>query len=193
MPRLEQPGPLKARVRGAVVLALLGVALIAATAASGLAVGGGIGPLAERLAAVAGSLVVDGLVFFAVFWLLTGPPRHVRHLLPGVALAAAGSLVLQSAGAWYVDHVIINASPTYGTFALVIGLLSWFWLVAHLVLGGAEVNVVLRRRLWPRSLGGDLEPADKLALRASANAVRQDPRQRITVGFGDTPPEPPER
>ena len=53
-----------------------------------------------------------------------------------------------------------------------IGLLSWFFVGAHLLLVAAEVNVVLRWRLWPRSLTGELEPADKLALQRFAEATR---------------------
>jgi membrane protein len=102
-----------------------------------------------------------------------------------VALVAAGSLALQSAGSWYVERTVARASDTYGTFALVIGLLSWFWLLSHLLLLAAEVNVVLRRRLWPRSLTGELEPADRSALRRTAEAVRQDERQEILVRFSD--------
>jgi membrane protein len=76
-----------------------------------------------------------------------------------------------------------RASDTYGAFALVIGLMSWFFLLAHLVLFAAEVNVVLRRRLWPRSLTGPLEAADQLALRKTAEAARRDARQEIVVRF----------
>ena len=65
-----------------------------------------------------------------------------------------------------------------------IGLLSWFWLLAHLLLIAAELNVVLRRRLWPR-LGGELLPADREALRRAAAAARRDERQEILVRFGD--------
>ena len=66
-----------------------------------------------------------------------------------------------------------------------IGLLSWFWLLAHLVLIAAELNVVLRRRLWPRGLGGELLPADREVLRRAAAAARRDERQEIVVRFGD--------
>jgi membrane protein len=183
VPRVDQPSGLKARLRGFVVLFILGTTLIASTAAASLAIGGGIGPGAARGAAVAGALIVNGVLFLAVFALLTPRPRRVRDLVPGVGLTAAGALALQSVGGWYVDHVITNASATYGTFALVIGLLSWFWLLAHLILMAAEVNVVLRWRLWPRSLTGALEPADELAFRRSAEATRMDPRERIAVGF----------
>jgi uncharacterized BrkB/YihY/UPF0761 family membrane protein len=66
-----------------------------------------------------------------------------------------------------------------------IGLLSWFWLFSHLLLLAAEVNVVLRRRLWPRSLTGELEAADRSALQRTAEAMRQDERQEILVRFSD--------
>ena len=180
VPSLEQPNGLKARARGLAGLAILAATLVAATAAAGLAVGGGIG-----VVAVAASLAANLVVFLSVFALLTPPPRRVRELLPGVALAALGGLVLQSAGGWYVDETIANASATYGTFALVIGLVSWFWLGSNLLLVAAEVNVVLRWRLWPRSLTGDLEPADRLVMRRFAEATRRDPRERIAVSFGD--------
>ena len=110
---------------------------------------------------------------------------RVRELLPGVALAVVGAFLLQSAGAWYVEHAIAQASATYGVFAAVIGLLSWFWLGAHLLLLAAELNVVLHLRLWPRALGGALGPADREALRRAAEASRQDRRQDIRVTFTD--------
>jgi YihY family inner membrane protein len=189
-PRVDQPRALAARARGFVVLVVLGAMLIASTAAAGLALGGRIGPAAERGAAVAGAFAVNAVTLLAAFALLTPGPRPVRALLPGVVLAAAGGLVLQSLGAWYVDAAIADASALYGAFALVIGLLSWFWLVSHLLLVAAEVNVVLRRRLWPRALTGELEPADERALRRSAEAARLDRRERIAVSFDDATGEP---
>jgi membrane protein len=185
VPRVGQPGALRARTRGMATLGVVGAALLAATVLSGLALGGGIGPVVEKLVALATALALNALVFFAVFALLTGPPRDLRRLLPGVAVAAAGSLVLQSVGGWYVDRAVVDASAVYGSFALVIGLLSWFWLGSHLLLIAAEVNVVLDRALWPRSMGETLAPADRLALRSAAQAVRRDERQHITVRFDD--------
>jgi membrane protein len=185
VPRLEQPGGLRARARGLAVMVILGVTLIAATAAAGLVGGGWIGPVAQRGAAIVGSLAVNAVVFFTVFVLLTPPPRRVRDLLPGVGVAALAWVLLQAVGGWYVDRAVTDASATYGVFALVIGLLSWFFVGAHLLLVAAEVNVVLRWRLWPRSLAGELEPADKLALQRFAEATRDDPRERIAVSFSD--------
>jgi membrane protein len=52
VPRVEQPSGLKARFRGLAMLAILGVTLVVATAATGVAVGGDLGPGAEEAAAV---------------------------------------------------------------------------------------------------------------------------------------------
>jgi membrane protein len=183
VPRVDQPGAVKARVRGMTLLCVLGVALIAASSSAGLAVSGGLDGAAAQLGTVVAALAANAIVFLAVFGLLTSGPRSVRQLLPGVGVAAVGSLLLQAVGGWYVDLTIVDASDTYGTFALVIGLLSWFWLGSHLLLIAAEVNVVLHRRLWPRTLTGPLQPADRRALERSAAAARQDARQRIAVTF----------
>jgi len=45
-----------------------------------------------------------------------------------------------------------HASATYGTFAIVVGLLGLMYIGAQLTLYAAELNVVRARRLWPRSL-----------------------------------------
>jgi membrane protein len=181
VPRAERRRPLRARLRGAVLVAALGLILIGSTAVAGLAVEPGSLPVAILATSLAG----NAAVFLAVFGLLTQRPLRVGELWPGVALATIGSLLLQSAGGWYVAHVVSGASETYGTFALVIGLLSWFWLGAQLLLLAAEVNVVRHRRLWPRSLAGALEPADRRALERAAQAARLDAREEIVVRFRD--------
>lgn len=103
-----------------------------------------------------------------------------------MGLAGLGWLVLQSVGGWYVDRTVAGASSTYGSFALVIGLLSWFWLGSQLLVVAAEANVVLRRRLWPRSLSGSPEPADGVALELLAETMIADPRERVAVSFDES-------
>ena len=185
VPRMDQPNGLKARARGLLVLVIFGVTLVAATVAASSAVGGGIDAAGRQVLAIVASLAGNVIVFLTLFALLTPARPAVRALLPGVGLAAVGLLILQTVGGWYVDRTINGADATYGVFALVIGLLSWFFLAAHLVLIGAEVNAVLARRLWPRSLTGALTPADERALRRIAEGTRRDPRQRIDVSFED--------
>ena len=175
VPRLEQRNGLVARVRGLAIIGAMAVVIGAATAVTALSVGGG---------AVLG-FVVDAAVLLAVFWLYTARPLRLRDLLPGVAIAALGVVALQSIAGWYFEHAVERADDTYGTFALVIGLLSWFLLLAQLLLLSAEVNVVLRRRLWPRSLAGDLGEPDRRALRLAAEAARRDESEEIAVRFED--------
>jgi membrane protein len=189
VPRLSQPNGIMARLRGLAVFVVLAVTLVAATAVAGLAAGGGMDAAGTRLVAELTSLAANAVAFLAVFALLTPRPWALRDLLPGVTLAAVGALVLQAVGGWYVDRTISDASATYGTFAIVIGLLSWFWLGSQLLLLAAEVNVVWHWRLWPRSLTGELEPADRAALRRAVDAARADRRERIAVDF-DEPPAP---
>jgi YihY family inner membrane protein len=184
VPRTEQRSMVRARARGLGLLAIFGVGLIVATALTGLAIGGEIGPFAEQAGALGIAVGVNLGGLLVLFALLTERPLSLRELLPGAASAAVGMLLLQAAGGWYVDATVARASDTYGTFALVIGLLSWFLLSAYLLLAAAELNVVLCRRLWPRSLGGELTGADRAALLRHARAARQDERQEIVVRFG---------
>jgi membrane protein len=188
VPRMEQRRGVRARLAGLVVLTVCGAALIATTVLGGLAVAGGIHATGEGAVALLASFAVDILLLVAVFWLLTDSPRRLRSLLPGAVAAALGLLALQAIGGWYVDRAATRADDTYGVFAAVIGLLSWFWLVAHALLVAAELNVVLHRRLWPRALVGALEPADRIALRRSAEAARRGRRESIEVRFTDDAP-----
>ena len=183
VPRLEQRVGIAARVRGVAVLAAMATALLGATAAAGLTVGGGLGEGAQGVAALAGALAGNLVTFFIVFAVLTGRGVRVRALVPGVIAAAVGALVLQALGGWYVDAAVARATDTYGMFALVIGLLSWFCLGVHALLAAAELNVVLAGGLWPRTLAGALSAADRRALEDSAHAAQRDERERIAVTF----------
>ena len=54
--------------------------------------------------------------------------------------------------------VVRGAGQVYGTFAVVLGLLSWLYLQAQLTVVCAEVNVVRELGLYPRSLLGERFP-----------------------------------
>lgn len=60
--------------------------------------------------------------------------------------------MLQIAGSWYVGRELQHATETYGFFGIVIVLLAWIYLGAQFFLLAAEINVVKRYRLWPRSI-----------------------------------------
>ncbi len=148
VPHLERPGFLASRLRALIMLGVLGTLTLASTIASGLVGGGSIG----AAWGVAVSLALNLLVFGALFRLLTTAPPPIRVILPGAAVAAVGWAVLQLVGGYFVSHQIRGATPAYGTFALVIGLLAWVHLGAMLTILCAELNAVRAKGLWPRSL-----------------------------------------
>lgn len=80
----------------------------------------------------------------------------------------------------------------YGIFATVLGLVAWLYLAAEITVYCAEINVVLARRLWPRSIiQPPLTEADRasLALQALANQRREE--QQVVVTFTDREPGTP--
>jgi uncharacterized BrkB/YihY/UPF0761 family membrane protein len=64
-------------------------------------------------------------------------------------------------------------SNVYGTFAGVIGLLSFIFLSAHVTLLAAEANVVATRRLWPRSFSVIFQQPPTEADRQALTEVHQ--------------------
>ena len=127
------------------------------------------------------------MLFAASFRVLTAAKVTFRQVLPGALLATGCWLALQALGGVYITQLLAGSSQTYGGFAAVVGLLTWLLIASELTLIAAELNVVLSRRLWPRSLTGELLTADKHALRASAHAAQLDSRQHITVRFRKPP------
>ena len=133
------------------VIGLLGLASLSSIVLTVIATAAGSGPGATALAVTASALLNLGL-FLLAFMLLTAEPLGVRDVLLGAVIATVFWEALQFAGTWYVTREIRRATPTYGFFAVTIALLLWFFLGAQLTLWAAEINVVRRYRLWPRSL-----------------------------------------
>lgn len=183
VPRLDRPGFLASRLRGLLLLAVIGSLTVVSAAVVGLATEAQIQPALAQVASFLASAAVDLVIFLVGFRVLTGADVSARTVLPGAVVATVGWLALQAVGGVYVAQVVKGSSETYGGFAVVVGLLSWLYVGTQLILIAAEVNVVLARRLWPRALTGGLGSADERALRDSAEAEQRDPRERITVTF----------
>ena len=173
---------LTARLRGLLILLVLGLLNVAVTTAVGLLVGG-LGGTALKVAGFAASALLDVALFWAVFRLFTSAVVPTRQLWLGIVLAAVGWAGLQAVGGIYIDRVVSPRNQTYGFFAIVLGLLSWLYLGAQMLLYAAEVNVVRARRLWPRSLFEPATEADRQALRAAARVEERRDGERIEVTF----------
>jgi uncharacterized BrkB/YihY/UPF0761 family membrane protein len=155
--------------------------LTLASAAAG-SVGGGSRQGWLVILGLAVSLTMNLFLFLLAFRLLTSENLTWGDVLPGAAVGSVAWTTLQALGGFYVSYQLQGASDVYGTFAVVIGLLAWIFIGAQITLLAAEVNVVRRRRLWPRSL---VQPpftdADVQALTRYAKQEDRRPEERIDV------------
>lgn len=183
VPLKHRPDFLSSRLRGLLMLAILGAMAIISTVAAGFVGSASHGPVAVA-AGVGVAFAFNLALFMAAFKLLTALELSWRELLPGVIVAAVCWQLLQHLGGYYIDHTLKRTGPLYGVFALVLGLLAWLYLGAQLTIFAAEINVVKARRLWPRSLFSDaLLDADRRALTASAEIEERVPQENVEVDF----------
>jgi YihY family inner membrane protein len=182
VPRRQRPNFWWRLARGLAALLLVAGELVAATVLAQLGIAGP--GLLGRVDLLGGSFLLNLLLLLVMFQVLTGTRLRWRWLLPGAAVGALGWSVLQTVGVQVVNHQLERANLLYGVFAVVLVLLGWLYLSTQLVLYAAEVNVVLARRLWPRSLlQPPLTEPDREVLTAIARTEERRPEQRVQVTF----------
>jgi YihY family inner membrane protein len=194
VPRRARPNVWWRLARGLAALLLVAGEVVGATVLAQLGIAGP--GLLGRADLLGGSLLLNLLLLLVMFQVLTGTRLRWRWLLPGAAVGAVGWSVLQTVGVQLVNHQLERANLLYGVFAVVLVLIGWLYLSTQLVLYAAEINVVLARRLWPRSLlQPPLTEPDREVLTALARTEERRPEQRVQVTFlpeadegGDQPP-----
>ena len=138
-------------LRGLAVLVLLALSTIGSTVLTGFATLTAHGEVSTALLLV-GSLALNfGLILIA-YMVMTAVKFTWREVVLGAALATIFWQALQIIGSWYVGRELRHATATYGFFGIVIVLVAWIYLGAQFFLLAAEINVVKRYRLWPRSI-----------------------------------------
>ena len=187
LPGPARPGFLPRVARSLLFLVLLGLVVIATSLLAGLSTYGHHA-VAFVMFAEAVEATVNAGMYFVGFRILT--PRGVpsRDLAPGAVTAGICWTALQVAGAYLIHHYL-HSDSVYGVFATVLGLVAWLYLAAQITVYCAEINVVLSRRLWPRSIiQPPLTEADRasLALQALSNQRRKE--QQVVVTFTDREP-----
>ena len=187
VPFKRRPDFIRLRGRALLLLVMLGGGLLATTVLAGFAGFGASYATAYKIGSVVLSTVLNFALFWAGFRVLTARDVSWRQLRGGAIGAAILYESLQALGGYYVGHVLEHTSNTYGTFGLVIGLLSWIYLAAHITLLTAEVNVVATKRLWPRSFSfviqQPLTPADKRALTQRGRIEERRDDETVTISF----------
>jgi YihY family inner membrane protein len=127
-------------------------------------------------------------MYLGAFRALTAKGVPTRNLVPGAITGGILYTVLQVLGTYLVHH-FLHSDSVYGVFAVVLGLLAWIYLAVEITVYAAEVNVVLARRLWPRSIvQPPLTEADRASMALQALQNQRRPEQHIEVTFGDRQP-----
>jgi len=184
LPGPARPGFVQRLGRAGLFIALLGGGVIVTTALAGLTTylvkGFWLVILTEVLTAAFNIGMYTG-----GFRILTPKGVPTRALIPGAITGGICWTILQVLGTWLVHH-FLHSDSLYGVFGTVLGLLAWIYLAVQLTVYAAEINVVLARRLWPRSLvQPPLTEADRASMALQALQNQRRPEQHVEVTFDD--------
>jgi YihY family inner membrane protein len=136
-------------------LVTIGLGLVLSTLISSYVIGAATGTnlgLAARLAGYLIAVALDVGLFLVAFRLLTNREIATRDVLPGALLSGLVFWLLQQLSSLIIIRYLHTAASIYGNFATVITMLWWFYLQSIVTLLGAQLNVVLTERLYPRGL-----------------------------------------
>ncbi len=196
VPRRSRPNLFFARVRSLSLIGLLGLGVamttILSTVTTGASAFGRLGAGFQVLA-VAISVAGNAGLILVAFKVLTVRSIRVMEILPGAVFTAVGWQLVQTLGGYYIAHQLKGSTQVYGLFGLVLGLITWLYFLAVLVVTGMEVNAVRVGRLYPRALltpfldAVELTDSDRRAYTSYAQAEQFKSFQRVDVTFTDVP------
>ncbi len=130
-----------ARVRGR---ALIGIVILGGAQVGSIvlaAIVNAIGlPLFGNLGLIAATVVVNVAALGAMYRVLTSAQPAWRDVWLGATIAGIVFAALQHFGTAIVTYLSDNAGETYGTFALVLGLVTWLSFLSITALMCAELN-----------------------------------------------------
>ncbi len=178
VPFNRRPGFPWNQLRGIGLILGFGIGELITSLLSGLAAGSGQ-PWA-RAGAIAISLLLNVGLFWLAFRLATASEITAWELFPGALMSAVVWQVLQLTGTYILRHQLAHSSALYGTFGLVLGLISWLFLQAQVTMYAVEASVVHARKLWPRSLvPPPLTSSDRRADKLYTTAAQRRPDEEV--------------
>lgn len=191
VPRNNRPNPIALRLKSLLLLLTSGLFVVAINAVS---IAGaeifGDSMLIRWLIRLANVLLV-GLLLSVVFRIAAARRHHLGVAAPGAFTVAVLWLVLQEVGQFYTTQVLAGTEGMDAAFGLVLGLIGIIYVASFMGVLGIEVNVVLARKLWPRSLRTlfvdrpELTDADRRAYASYAQAQRHKTSEEVQVAFKD--------
>ncbi|MBV9410965.1 MAG: YihY/virulence factor BrkB family protein [Acidimicrobiia bacterium] len=183
VPGVARPNFWTRLLRGLLFLVVVALGVVGTSVLSGLGAQARHS-IASRAAFLVAPAPINAVLFLCGFRILTGPRIRLRDQVPGAICAGVAWTALQALGAYLVAHQLRHASQVYGFFGIVLGLLSWLYLLSQITIYAAEINAVRAQRLWPRSVvQPPLTPADRTALEAIALREERRPEEDVRVTF----------
>jgi membrane protein len=184
IPYAHRPGFPWSWLRSMGLIVVIGLCLIGTTILSI-----GAGRVLTGVGATVATYAVSLAASIGLFWLAfrLGTAREIgwRQQWLGAVIAGVIWQILQSVSGYFISHQLAHASPIYGTFAVVIGLIAWLYLQAQLTLYAVQVSVVRTYRLWPRSIAPPpYTEQDRRAYRLYAQVEKRVKDEDIVVGVG---------
>jgi YihY family inner membrane protein len=133
------------RLHALIGIGVVGVAQVGTAVMTSLVGAAPIPGIGKALLLVA-TAATNALVLALCYRWLCSRRQPWRVVLPGAVVVGVIFAGLQLVGTAVVGRAIANASPVYGTFATVIGLMTWLSVHSFVALLGAELNAVLHGR-----------------------------------------------
>jgi membrane protein len=196
VPRNQRPNPVRLRLKSLGLLLLSGTSVLAITIVS--TIGSETEVFGPRLDATLQwvvrlvTVLLIGLLLTVVFQLAAARRHHIGRAAPGAFTVAVLWQALQYVGTLYTTRVLAETGRSMNfVFGLVLGMIGIIYVAAFIGVLGIEVNVVLDRRLWPRSIRtlfvdrGELTDADRRAYASYVRAQRHKTLENVEVSFKD--------
>ena len=158
IPEYTRPNMARTRWRALLGIGVVGLSQIATSIATGFIAVSGVSWL-NRVLLILATVVINVAALYVAYQVLTAVRLSRGQRLPGAAGAGFGFADLQVVGTTVVSRAIARATPIYGTFASVIGLITWLSLHAIISLLGVEANAALDRR---RRATAAAQPVDSM-------------------------------
>lgn len=183
VPRVRRTGFPLAILKSIAILACAALGFAATVAASSLTSFLDKGIILTILVNIVG-IVLTSVFLALVFKQAVSKGPSLLAMLPGALFAGIGIQILLTFGTMLVAAQLKNLDSLYGTFAIVLGLLFWIYLLAQIIAYGMEINVVRHLKLWPRSIDAAQETsADRSAYKHYARIQKYSHDQEIEVQF----------
>jgi YihY family inner membrane protein len=195
VPRNMRPNPVLLRLKSVALLTIVGFSVLAITIVSTIGneteVFGPRLDTALRWVVRLMTVLLIGLLLTAVFRLAAARRHHLGRAAPGAFTVAVLWQGLQYIGTIYTTRVLAETKDMNFAFALVLGLTGIIYVAAFVGVIGMEVNVVLARKLWPRSIRalfvdrGELTDADRRAYASYVRSQQHKSAENVEVTFED--------